>query len=599
MPPLSALRPASVCELLPLNRKHHERLAADPELELYDFSVVPPRPVPLNIRLHVENLDKLRKVMRISQRVYQDVFRHHSVPDQRILTITDSSHYEAFRDFCQLQGTTRLDHTLVVQVDEFWGRIDPTPFAPLNDYLSRKFNNEPGEDPFGVFRDLPDRVSAFQNQKECFLEGYQLPKLERKLDGEVEADEGTLAVDKLPYTWDFGFLLCDQEMWEIAADVSFQVGSKPKKVREVQVTNPGDMRAVPRRVTWREFLGACVAVAEHRTDRPEPYAAFDVDPHVPGESLSSLFLEVWLSEIKVSARLKRLGKRNPTKLFDTVSQRSFDHNQNAECSLSTLVDVYRPEFFRTWLLLGDFIASNRFPSENLLFTRPTQSDRPRAVATRHWYSTASIVYRQGENQPSQQVAGEFVPSRLPGWFSVRGDWDLAILRGSLSTRLGERALDLLSSRRSQIERLRNGLGLPTRDVTALKTRGGAWTCLWRRVNGLPKRVHYYELQRLGVTFKDREKMSGNASLPDEEFKWLWRSSLQDYARVSRLWVVWLCSMRESWQAIRREAFPKATSGLTAYDLFLADKVSVPDDFVKRLNYLSQSIRQASGQTKSS
>src|SRR5207253_6051294 len=124
--------------------------------------------------------------------------------------------------------------------------------------------------------------------------------------------------------------------------------------------------------------------------------------------------------------------------------------------------------FRAWLLLGDFITQARFPSENLRFTLPPQSNRPRAAAARHWYSTASIAYRKlgtGIAADSPSGGGSLIPTRLPGRFSVRGDWDLAIAKGSLSTRLGERALDLLSSRRAQIERLRNGLGLPTRDVT--------------------------------------------------------------------------------------------------------------------------------------
>src|SRR5205085_11463416 len=63
-----------------------------------------------------------------------------------------------------------------------------------------------------------------------------------------------------------------------------------------------------------------------------------------------------------------------------------------------------------------------------------------------------------------------VPVGLPGHFSVRGDWFLAVAGGSRSGRLAERALDLLNSRRANYTRLKQGLGLPTRHLFSAELR---------------------------------------------------------------------------------------------------------------------------------
>jgi hypothetical protein len=124
--------------------------------------------------------------------------------------------------------------------------------------------------------------------------------------------------------------------------------------------------------------------------------------------------------------------------------------------------------------------------------------------------------------------------------------------------LGERALDLLSSRRANVERLRQGLGLPTRDIMPQECLGQAWTCLWTLADGQPRRLYYSELKGLGA-------IGSGFQTSAPEFAWLWRSSLRDYYRTSRFWVIWLCSLRERWQAIRRTAYPDARDGLAAYD----------------------------------
>ena len=116
--------------------------------------------------------------------------------------------------------------------------------------------------------------------------------------------------------------------------------------------------------------------------------------------------------------------------------------------------------YKSWLLLAEVLNLSDFgePARSLEF-KPRDADRT-AVAARHWYKTAAAHSDEFDtNDP-------LLPLRLPGHFSVRGDWFLAVQEGSRSDRLADQALDLLSSRRANIARLQHGLGLPTRVTVA-------------------------------------------------------------------------------------------------------------------------------------
>lgn len=91
-----------------------------------------------------------------------------------------------------------------------------------------------------------------------------------------------------------------------------------------------------------------------------------------------------------------------------------------------------------------------------------------AIASRRWYSTATAPPEAASASPeaTEDAAPTevFVPLALPGRFCVRGDWFLAVARGSCLPRLGERTMDILCSRRANMVRLQLGLGLPVRDA---------------------------------------------------------------------------------------------------------------------------------------
>jgi hypothetical protein len=203
-----------------------------------------------------------------------------------------------------------------------------------------------------------------------------------------------------------------------------------------------------------------------------------------------------------------------------------------------LIDRYWRELYRVCLLLNEIVTPSQYPIKDLMFqTRPARRE---AVAARHWFSTACpVVFDQDDSDP-------LVPLALPGLFGVRGDWYLAVARGSRSIRLAERAIDLLCSRRSNVTRVQAGVGLPVRrflmDKKAPKKglnrdqRSEFWTPLSHfgtKGDGKRESIRYDDLLRLAA-WDESDNPQGRRA-----FHWLWRSTIHGYDRHCRIWQKWL------------------------------------------------------------
>ncbi len=216
---------------------------------------------------------------------------------------------------------------------------------------------------------------------------------------------------------------------------------------------------------------------------------------------------------------------------------------------AVIQQVYRRALYRTALLLDEVLPPAVFNEGEFVYQ--ARAAGAKSVAARHWYSTATIALATPDTRRGKLVAG------LPGHFSVRGDWYLAIARGSRSPRLGEQAIDILSSRRANITRLQTGLGLPVRDLftpaNPSAPRGEHWTSLKyiRPDDGREERIPYRELRKLGAYDpKDGMGRRGN-------FFWFWRSTVHAYDTQSRIWQRWLCQLMTEW---RRWPKPDAPAG---------------------------------------
>lgn len=277
------------------------------------------------------------------------------------------------------------------------------------------------------------------------------------------------------------------------------------------------------------FLEASKFVAEFQSYCTSTKAtAFDFTMLIP-ESFSCLILEMWLSESYDSlqryeatdssaaekrAQLKGVGERRWSSMENSVTLLRGLRKEKGQ-SLEDILHKRRTdgeiinfslELYKVWLLLTEVInfAELVDSSSHLNFEFKSRDVLPNAVSARHWYKTASKFL---DSLTPEQVEYNWRPVRLPGHFSVRADWFLAVASGSRSSRLADHALDLLSSQRSNVTRLQEGIGLPTRrlangEPSHLRTR------LISAEKGQPlKNIEYDDLRRIGAQ-QGEEDFSG-------------------------------------------------------------------------------------------
>jgi KaiC/GvpD/RAD55 family RecA-like ATPase len=691
-------------------------LDVDPHFELYSgIEEGKPEPVPLEVRLYAET-PAVKQYIRDENVRYRELFKPATGGVGRhagdVMRPMQADEYEVFRDFCYLQRDTRLDHTLVCQVDEFWSLRRPGmrragAFRWQNKYLDSLTIVE-GEinravDPFGVFQmtgqdpignidtiGAQPRETAGTEAEESKAQAGVARKRHRFdffgnngyepdfLTHETKSDRLGAFIDRIPFVWDFGFLLCRKKLWDRYSDekllavddgkaltigrvwrdlpsivksnqVVWDVLNKLKSLQrdanaelktelvacsneieafthsedyvtavrprleeilgvfptepELSAENIKALRdrltslttvanstpATTSRPSWRAFLEACHRIAQKEGPRTP---AFDLSV-IAQQSLACLVLEIWASEIysSIADSVGQRGFANPIsrRAWAASSERGGDFGL-----IEWLEDEhYRLQLLKGWLLLVESINISEMAAALRGGGFKGQKANRAAVAARYWYKTAGTTSREFSHDDP------LVPVGLPGHFSVRGDWFLAVASGSRSERLADRALDLLSSRRSNFARLEQGIGLPTRDIGE-----GYWRTNLVTVGreGRGTTVTYSELCSLGV----------RSSPPEEQtFYWLWRSRLRDYPRHMRIFQEWLSQIVLWWDLMRNSYTGDAwMEGFRRYDQVAEIErngrtLSESDDETLRrvwqrfelfLNSLKKSLQQANRAT---
>jgi KaiC/GvpD/RAD55 family RecA-like ATPase len=556
-------------------------LIVDPELELYaGVEKSEPTPIPLQVRMYVET-NSAREYVREENEIFAQLFTpvDGQSSDKKIIVEIETGQYNALRDFCNLQTDTLLNYTLVFQVDEFWasnreGASDVSRFPrgpvsrregalyPLGPYMVEVVS-KPGEsgkmvsdriaDPFGLFqgetlvaKDLPDG-DVRQRRHYFTLSSQGLGNRGAGKKGVRDdvrdrlSPEKVARIDRVPFTWDFGFLLCPKSLWDLAGNEAIRPGGVTVSEVWAKLPNVVDTKEQPP-INWRTFLGACEKVSAAYSRRSSlPVRVLDVSTLAP-ESFVCLVLEIWASEI-----FDALSTNEKQEFINRFSY--VDWNSQTTSGLIEWLndDSYLLAFYKTWLLLMQSVSLSDLVDEGTIPRLKSREVDGNAVATRHWYKTAC---GQQICPLTKEVA---LPVRLPGHFSMRGDWFLAVAGGSRSERLGRRALDLLSSRRANFRRLELGIGLPTREISPGEIFEVLPTALSKRdPNGRTSAVTYKEL--IGA---------GNSKRGD--FAWFWRSQLRDYHRHSRFLHKWMGQMLARWQDLKLELGPKWRSGFDVYD----------------------------------
>jgi KaiC/GvpD/RAD55 family RecA-like ATPase len=375
----------------------HPSLIVDPELELYaGLEKNDPRPIPLEVRLYEETgptADYIREENNLFNRLFTPITRTpESGEEQKISEVAEvikgvaPGQYDALRDFCNLQTDTLLDHTMLFQVDEFWAsnrqpvgdlsRFPRGPISrregalyPLGGYLdeltsgySRSNTLQPDRiaDPFGLFQGTPSKLKlqlaasgdseaarpiGSSNGKGPWKRHQYFTRSAQGLWEGLKPSE-IARIDRIPYTWDFGFLLCSPSLWELAADRS--AGYRDMTVGKVWENMPTvHTRTLPESyISWRAFLGACKTVAHLQAERSSlPMRILDLSINV-GESLSCLLFEVWASEIMDS-----LTELERNRFFNQVSRVQWGAPASESLKDWIRKDDYVVALYKSWLLL--------------------------------------------------------------------------------------------------------------------------------------------------------------------------------------------------------------------------------------------------------
>jgi hypothetical protein len=522
------------------------------------------------------------------QDLYRQLFR--PVPEEKqVVSAVDMEGYNLLKDYSYLQDGTRLDHTLVLQVDEFWAESHSSLYD-LTDYMKRPVQDtkDPSiqeiEDVYRVYQEwdgdggaepkatttagageggAPGEEPRGEELKDSRLSRFSTGSNDYQLDQAIKKHR----IEKVPYLWDFGFLLCNRQTWFEASKgprtlrwgtggATVEVGdlwkalsiydietgkvmgeyeADPRKTPSGMITAKGAMGEQKCPVEWPEFLLALQQL-KHR----EEEVVFDVDLRTE-QALACFILEVWFSVVfsrglDPKGNPQKKAGRQISRWLSTegagqlAEDRSETYRQYG--SLMHLICNYPEDLWRS-LSLVYWFAPNLVVEDFGFVTKPAD---PSVLCARHWYSTSSDPrYNDGAR----------VPMRLPGHYSCRGDWFLAIAKGSRSPRLGEHAIDLLCSRRSNLTRLLEGIGLPTREVyEAAEGQVGGRASLRTALvspstpkvagkNTLSDLVYYHDLRRLrGHKVHEDPKES-------HHFYSLWRSTIYGYDVHTRAWLRWL------------------------------------------------------------
>jgi len=585
-PPVGRERVDAIRELSLLSSDRHVppnddcKIAVNPSFELYQgIQERAPKYVPLRVHLYGGG-DREGAYFPDARALFGQLVE--GDVESNVVRVEKIDKYELLREFSQLQGPTRFPYTLVLQVDEFWAKTGVLHLRRMDRYLKAqvacstrerkgvepKTRNLIVEDPFDVFQPTDRqaneqvKVGIPKNWRRADLltpPGYSLHK-------HIDRGSRKGSIVKVPYAWDFGFLMCHHDVWSLAAAQS----AKAKSAWQEQEANGvfrkiAEEHAPVRNVAWREFTAACrevAAFANGKEDKPR-YVPFALAPEAQ-ESLSCLLLEIWASEVAQdrTATSKRLSPRWP--IGANVDFDRCRHDAESDGVLGDFAENSKLQLYRALCLLYELIPPDTIGADNQLIAGPAAGAIP--VAVRSWYSTAAEYQCDPHNW--------YVPARLPGRYSTRGDWFLAVARGSRSYRMGEGAIDLLSTRRANIIRLQAGIGLPVRDND--RDRTGLWTSLWAgdRKSEAIDRISYQEFIKLGgpATMGDEEVKNDKRVKKDESphaiaggtLAWLWRSRIKHYDRHARVFRRWIC-----W--ILHGEFRKWAGKETGLDLY--DKVS--------------------------
>jgi hypothetical protein len=547
----------------------------DPDFELYEnLGTGDPKIVGLKVMLYRETKGWDTYYREVNSFLGRVVTSNVDSKDPEVVFPIEPKDYITLQDLATFQNSADLPCTLVIQVDGYWALRREGDLRDLTHYLRRQLDSgfvfeRAKEDQFFAYvarvPSTPDdpKTSLSARDPMSRLEQYQLfsksardkviysPHFPRSDDGERWDD----FIDRVPFTWDFGFLLVEDIFKERA------------ELKEILHVDKEDRRYATSQYSWESFLAACEECAiTASTSLGEALVPFRLGADFP-ETMDSVVLEMLFSDL--------LSKGLLEGMLDLLSggqmnRKSVESNVFLQDGLISLLRVRESgdesemklsrEARKALMRLVRRLAKAMLPRRGHKLLDPKDCKSLRYIAARHWYKTAA-----SETNPDlggNSSGRRYTVYSLPGSFSTRGDWYLGIAKGSRSIRLGELAIDALTDIEQNVKRLRLGIGLPVRDIFSRnETQYGRHSVAtgiqeWDK-NGIRRALQLEEFfeRTAGQTWV-ADKNVVTPPLPCDGLKnpnpkevwWLWRSALGGYDWQAEPFRSWLRDTVESIQA---------------------------------------------------
>src|ERR1051325_2215506 len=240
----------------------------DPHFELYTgLEEGNAQPVPLHARFYAET-EAMKTFIDNENKFLSERFIFHNHPAQPsqpcIIFGMPAAGYDEVRDLAYLQRDTRLNHTLLFQVDEFWTMRKPSQhkragaFHPQQFYLDsitatakdrpeahEDYKSDLNADPYELFqlraddplpREKPDgEITSLVSRGRHFYEKYY-----EDFSGGEQFEwihKRPYVIDRVPFSWDFGFLLCQERAWQTRKHTTAVDGNRQQTYTVKEVWN--------------------------------------------------------------------------------------------------------------------------------------------------------------------------------------------------------------------------------------------------------------------------------------------------------------------------------------------------------------------------
>ncbi|AIE86405.1 RAD55 family ATPase [Fimbriimonas ginsengisoli] len=242
--------------------------------------------------------------------------------------------------------------------------------------------------------------------------------------------------------------------------------------------------------------------------------------------------------------------------------------------------VYIFCLYLTLLTLSQVVDFHQWVLDPNTFIFKPRTSTGKAVAGRYWYATASFMLRRESSPgvPNFDPNDPMVPMALPGYFSARGDWHLAVLASSRSIYLGELAIHELSRSKAATIRLQTGVGLPMYNLVRSADRSPerqVRTALPSPFGGKMASFDYGYVKAIAPLRYRADRVSRKIVFPGHEGYFpIYRSEIKGYIQETSLFSKGLTRILVSLSEAHREG-----KSVDFYDVFeeLADRLKGRED----------------------